>query len=185
MIYGYARVSTNDQDLTGQVEALTAAGCQRIFQEKVSGAKKDNRPELSALLAEISKGDSIIVTRLDRLARSTHDLWTILKLLDARGATIRSISDTWLDTTSAHGRLIVTIMAGIAEFERELIKARTSEGRARAKAQGKRIGGPEPKLSEQQRENVKLMLAAKNTVESVAELFSVSKRTIQRIRNAA
>lgn len=185
MIYGYARVSTNDQDLTGQVEKLTAAGCQRIFQEKISGAKKDNRPELQALLASVIQGDSVIVCRIDRLARSTHDLWTILKHLESRRTSIRSLADAWLDTSTAHGRLILTVMSGIAEFERELIKARTSEGRARAKAQGKRIGGPPKKLDDGQIDNVKGLLRLGATVPTVAAQFGVSERTIQRIRSAA
>lgn len=185
MIYGYARVSTQDQDLSGQIEALKAAGCERIFQEKISGAKKDNRPALQSLLFAISRDDVLIVTRLDRLARSTYDLWAIIRALETAKASFKSLNEAWADTTTAHGRLIVTIMAGLAEFERSLILARTSEGRARAKAQGKRIGGPEPKLSPQAKADALNLLAQGGTIPTVAALFNVSKRTIQRIRNAA
>lgn len=184
MIYGYARVSTQDQDLSGQIEKLTAAGCERIFKEKISG-KNAERPELQALLGVVSSETTIIVTRLDRLARSTHDLWTILKLLDARGAKIRSLKDTWLDTTTAHGRLIITVMAGIAEFERELIKARTEEGRERARAAGRKLGGPPKKLDDGQIDNIVGLMRQGAKAADVAAQFGVSKRTIQRIGKAA
>ncbi|MFN7611091.1 MAG: recombinase family protein, partial [bacterium] len=135
MIYGYARVSTDGQTLEAQLEALKAAGAEKVFQEKASGAKRD-REKLAALLASLNAGDTVLVTRLDRLARSTLDLLNTLDTIAHAGAGFRSLADTWADTGSAHGRLMLTVLGGLAEFERELIHARTSEGRARAKARG-------------------------------------------------
>jgi DNA invertase Pin-like site-specific DNA recombinase len=132
-IYGYARVSTNGPDLSSQEAELLAAGCFKVFKEKVSGAKTD-RPELAKLLHRIEGGDVLVVTRLDRLARSTRDLLNVIAALTERGAGFKSLKDTWADTTSPHGRLMLTVLGGLAEFERELIRARTGEGRKRAKA---------------------------------------------------
>jgi DNA invertase Pin-like site-specific DNA recombinase len=134
-VYGYARVSSEGQSLTAQVTELKAAGCQRIFQEKISGARAD-RKQLARLLAELDDGDTVVVTRLDRLARSTRDLLNTLAAIGAANATFRSLHDAWADTTTAHGRLILTVLGGLAEFERHLIIARTGEGRKRAKAHG-------------------------------------------------
>ena len=132
-IYGYARVSTNGQDLAAQEAELMAAGCAKVFKEKVSGAKTD-RAELAKLLGKTESGDVLVVTRLDRLARSTRDLLNVIAALTERGAGFKSLKDTWADTTSPHGRLMLTILGGLAEFERELIRVRTGEGRKRAKA---------------------------------------------------
>src|SRR5262249_41708174 len=137
----YARVSTDGQSLTSQDAELHAAGCAKVYAEKISGARS-NRPELANVLKRLDTGDVLIVTRLDRLARSTRDLLNILDDIAKRGAGFRSLHDAWADTTSAHGRLMVTVLAGLAEFERELILARTSDGRARAKARGVRFGRP-------------------------------------------
>jgi DNA invertase Pin-like site-specific DNA recombinase len=135
---GYARVSTNGQDLTGQVAELQAARCVKIYREKASGAKTD-RPELAKLLRALEPGDVLIVTRLDRLARSTRDLLNVLDAVAKAKAGFRSLKDTWADTTTPHGRLMLTVLGGLAEFERELIRARTGEGRSRAKARGVRF----------------------------------------------
>src|SRR4051795_4701211 len=148
-LYGYARVSTNGQALDAQVTQLEAAGCVRVFREKVSGAKTD-RAELKKLLRALRGGDIILVTRLDRLARSTRDLLNILALVSDKSAGFRSLGDVWADTTTAHGRLMLTVLGGLAEFERELIRARTAEGRARAVAMGVKLGRP-PKLDEDER----------------------------------
>ena len=123
-IIGYARVSTNGQDYNGQITELKAAGCKRIYREKVSGAQSD-RVELGKLLKTIKRDDVLIVTRLDRLARSTLDLLSILRRITEVGAKFRSLKDPWADTTTPHGELMVTILAGLATFERHLIKART------------------------------------------------------------
>jgi DNA invertase Pin-like site-specific DNA recombinase len=148
-LYGYARVSTNGQALDAQVAQLEAAGCARIYREKVSGAKTD-RAELKKMLRALRVGDLVLVTRLDRLARSTRDLLNILAHVSDRSAGFRSLGDLWADTTTAHGRLMLTILGGLAEFERELIRTRTAEGRARAVAMGVRLGR-RPKLDEEQR----------------------------------
>jgi predicted DNA-binding WGR domain protein len=115
------------------------AGAEKVFKETASGAKTD-RAQLRRLLNALEKGDVLIVTRLDRLARSTRDLLNILATIAEKKAGFRSLGDTWADTTTAHGRLMLTVLAGLAEFERELIRARTSEGRARAKARGVKLG---------------------------------------------
>ena len=136
-ICGYARVSTDGQSLASQDAELTAAGCVKVFAEKVSGAKTD-RVELAKVLKRIEAGDLLIVTRLDRLARSTRDLLNILHALAERGAKFKSLADPWCDTSTPQGELLVTVLAGFATFERHLIKARTDDGRQRAKARGRR-----------------------------------------------
>src|SRR3981081_3842086 len=148
-VYGYARVSTNGQSLTAQLAELKAAKCEKMFQEKISGARSD-RKQRAKLMAVLAKGDVLVVTRLDRLARSTRDLLNLLGTIAEKGAGFKSVRDTWADTTTAHGRLMLTILGGLAEFERELIRTRTGEGRERAKARGV-ILGRKPKLTGHQR----------------------------------
>ena len=177
--FGYARVSTDGQTLDAQLEALKAADCMKVFQEKISGARAD-RPQLARLLKEIDGGDTLIVTRLDRLARSTRDLLNILDTLAERGAAFRSLGDQWADTTTPHGRLMLTVLGGLAEFERELIVARTSEGRTRAKARGVHMGRP-PKLTAHQWREAQAELAAGTATQSdLARRFNVSQSTIAR-----
>lgn len=148
MLIGYARVSTDDQDLRLQRAALKDVGCRRTFEEKVSGAKRD-RPELGRMIEQLRDDDTVVVTRLDRLARSTRDLLDIAEKLKEAGAGLRSLAEPWADTTSPAGRMVLTVFAGIAEFERELIHQRTSSGRVAAKARGVRFGRP-PKLTADQ-----------------------------------
>src|SRR6478609_3827566 len=151
--YGYARVSTNGQDLAGQEAELRAAGCAKTYREKLSGAKTD-RAELAKLIRRLEPGDVLVVTRLDRLARSTRDLLNIVATIAEREAGLRSLKDSWADTTTPHGRLMLTVLGGLAEFERELIRARTGDGRARALARGVKMGR-RPKLTpHQQREAI-------------------------------
>src|ERR1700680_1653723 len=138
-VYGYARVSTDGQSLTAQLAELKAANCEKVYQEKVSGARSD-RKQLAKLMAVLAKGGVLVVTRLDRLARSTCDLLNLLGTSAEKGAGFKSLRDTWADPTTAHGRLMLTILGGLAEFERELIRARTGEGRARAVANGVKMG---------------------------------------------
>jgi DNA invertase Pin-like site-specific DNA recombinase len=140
-IYGYARVSTAGQTLASQDAQLHAAGVAKVYAEKASGARAD-RPELAKLLRRLDAGDVLVVTRLDRLARSTRDLLNILDVIGKAGAGFKSLGDAWADTTTPHGRLMLTVLGGLAEFERELIIARTGDGRARAKAKGVRFGRP-------------------------------------------
>lgn len=141
MMYGYARVSTPAQDLAAQLAELEIAGCEKIFSEKLSGAAAGRkRPELVKALAALQAGDVLVVVRLNRMARSTHDALSILAAVTAAGADFKSLREPWADTTTAAGRLITTIMVGLAEFDREMILERTGEGRANARARGVRLG---------------------------------------------
>ena len=182
-VYGYARVSTNGQDLSAQDAELYGAGCAKVFKQKVSGAKTD-RPELAKLIRRLEPDDVLMVTRLDRLARSTRDLLNVLDELAKRGAGFRSLKDTWADTTTPHGKLMVTVLGGLAEFERELIRTRTGEGRARAKARGVRFGRPR-KLTAHQRQEALQRLAAGETQADVARTFNLSSATISRLAAAS
>jgi DNA invertase Pin-like site-specific DNA recombinase len=180
---GYARVSTQDQELAGQLDALSAAGCERVYQEKISGKNAD-RPELKAMLASVQAGDVVIVTRLDRLARSTLDLLTILKELEARGAAFTSLAETWADTASPMGKLLVTLLGSIAEFERHLIRERTGAGRKRAMAAGVKFG-PKEKLSDDQKAVAVARMEAGDKRADVARALGVSRRTVQRLASRA
>jgi DNA invertase Pin-like site-specific DNA recombinase len=133
LIHGYARVSTGGQSIHAQVKQLRAARAGKVWRETASGAKTD-RIELRRVLDRLDAGDVLMVTRLDRLARSMRDLLNILATIAEKKAGFRSLGDTWADTTTSHGRLMLTVLGGLAEFERDLIRARTSEGRARAVA---------------------------------------------------
>jgi len=177
--FGYARVSTRDQDLAGQLAELKAAGCGNIFKEKASGAKTD-RPELAKAIRRLEAGDVLVVTRLDRLARSTRDLLNILDAVGQAGAGFKSLKDTWADTTTPHGRLMLTVLGGLAEFERELIRARTDDGRKRAKARGVKFGRP-VKLTAHQRQEATQRLSNGEAQADVARSFNVSQATISRL----
>jgi DNA invertase Pin-like site-specific DNA recombinase len=180
MIYGYARVSTDGQSVAAQVKQLREAGAEKVFQETASGAQTD-RAQLRRALAQLVKGDVLTVTRLDRLARSTRDLLNTLDAIAKAGAGFRSLGDAWADTTSAHGRLMLTILGGLAEFERELIHARTSEGRERAKAQGVKMGRP-PKLTPHQRkEAIRRRDSGEETLAEIGRSYNVSGWTIARL----
>jgi DNA invertase Pin-like site-specific DNA recombinase len=180
--YGYARVSTNGQDLAAQEAELMAAGAAKVFKEKVSGAKTD-RAELVKVIRRLEPGDVLVVTRLDRLARSTRDLLNVLATIGEREAGFRSLKDTWADTTTPHGRLMLTILGGLAEFERELIRARTGDGRARAKARGVRFGRPAV-LTPHQRAEALQRLGNGEAQADVARSFNVSQATISRLAAA-
>ena len=178
--YGYARVSTSGQDLAAQEAELIAAGCGKIYREKVSGARSD-RVELGKLLKRLDAGDVLIVTRLDRLARSTRDLLNVLATVAERKAGLRSLKDTWADTTTPHGRLMLTVLGGLAEFERELIRARTGEGRKRAQARGVRFGRP-ASLTHHQRAEALQRLAQGEVQAEIARSYAVSQATISRLQ---
>jgi DNA invertase Pin-like site-specific DNA recombinase len=178
--YGYARVSTRDQDLAAQEAELMAAGCAKVFKEKVSGAKTD-RAELAKLLRRLEPGDVLIITRLDRLARSTRDLLNVIAAIADRGAGFRSLADALIDTTSAsHGRLVTGILAIIGEFERELIRARTGEGRKRAQERGVKFGRPR-KLNAHQRQEALARREAGETLMDIARSYGVAHQTIMRL----
>jgi DNA invertase Pin-like site-specific DNA recombinase len=179
-VYGYAGVSTDSQSLSAQLAELKAAKCGKIFQEKISGVRSD-RKQLTRLMAGLAKGDVLIVTRLDRLARSTRDLLNLLRAIAARGAGFKSLRDTWADTTTAHGRLMLTVLGGLAEFERELIRTRTGEGRERAKARGV-ILGRKPKLTKHQRAEAIARREVGEVLTEIARSYNVSHSTISRLR---
>ena len=178
-VYGYARVSTNGQTLASQDAQLHAAGAAKVYFEKASGAKTD-RAELAKLIRRLEDGDVLMVTRLDRLARSTRDLLNILDELGKAGAGFKSLADPWADTTTPHGRLMLTVLGGLAEFERSLIIARTSDGRTRAKARGVKFGRP-PTLTAHQRKEAIQRLAEGAVQADLARSYGVSQATISRL----
>ena len=183
MKYGYARVSTDGQSVAAQVAALNAAGAGKVFREVASGAKTD-RAQLRKAIAALHAGDVLMVTRLDRLARSTRDLLNTLATITGKKAGFRSLGDGWADTTTPHGRLMLTVLGGLAEFERELIRARTGEGRERAKARGVRMGRP-PKLTpHQRREAIRRRDRGNETLADIARAYNVSPATISRLAAA-
>src|SRR5262245_37576184 len=157
-------------------------GCAKVFKEKVSGAKTD-RAELAKVIRRLEPGDVLVATRLDRLARATRDLLNVLATIGEREAGFRSLKDTWADTTTAHGRLMLTVLGGLAEFERELIRARTGDGRVRAKARGVRFGRPTV-LSFHQRQEALQRLAQGEAQADIARSFNVSQATISRLAGA-
>jgi DNA invertase Pin-like site-specific DNA recombinase len=179
MIIGYARVSTDGQTLDVQHAAFKAAGAEKVLAEKVSGAQTD-RKQLNKAIAALSAGDVLLVTRLDRLARSTRDLLNVLATVSERGAGFRSLADPMIDTTSPHGRLILAVLGALAEFERSMILARTTEGRKRAQARGVRFGR-KPKLTPHQ---ITEALARRQAGEALTEIgrsYNVSYSTISRL----
>jgi DNA invertase Pin-like site-specific DNA recombinase len=176
---GYARVSTDGQSLTAQVAELREAGCNEIFQEKVSGARSD-RKQLARVISRLGKDDVLMVTRLDRLARSTRDLLNVLGAVADKGAGFKSLRDMWADTTTPHGRLMLTVLGGLAEFERELIRSRTTEGRERAKARGV-VMGRKPKLTNHQRQEALARRDAGEALVDIARSYNVSHSTISRL----
>ena len=178
---GYARVSTRGQDLEQQRAALGAAGCVRIFEEKASGAKRD-RPELVRMLDHLRAGDVVTITRLDRLARSTGDLLAIAERIKEAGAGLRSLAEPWADTTTPAGRMVLTVFAGIADFERSLIVERTSAGRIAAKARGVKFG-PSPALSAEQIAHARQLIDREN--KPVAEVARLMQTAAEAPRVAA
>ena len=179
MKYGYARVSTDGQSVDAQVRQLRAAGCKTVFREVASGAKTD-RAQLRRLLDQLDAGDVLTVTRLDRLARSTRDLLNTLGTIADHKAGFRSLGDAWADTTTSHGRLMLTVLGGLAEFERDLIRSRTGEGRARAKARGVKMGR-KPKLTPHQRAEAIRRRDDGEAVREIAKTFDVHHSTISRL----
>ena len=182
MRFGYARVSSEGQYLDAQLDALRAVGCDLIFSEKVSGAV-DDRKELCRVMARLRPNDELVVTRLDRLARSTRALLNLSQEICSRGALLRSLQEPWADFTTSHGRLMLAVLAGLAEFERSLIITRTREGRDRARAQGTRFGR-KPKLTLHQRDEAARRVRSGETLKAIAKSYNVSHSTISRLRFA-
>jgi DNA invertase Pin-like site-specific DNA recombinase len=179
MIYGCARVSTHGQSVEAQVAQRREAGSAEVLRETASGSKTDHA-QLRRSITRLDAGDILTVTRLDRLARSTRDLLNILAPITAKGAGFRSLADGWADTTTPHGRLMVTVLGGLAEFERELIRAQTGEGRARAKARGVKLGR-KPTLTAHQRREALERRAAGEVLADIARSYNVSHSTISRL----
>lgn len=180
MIYGYARVSTDGQSVEAQVEALRKHGAEKVFREVASGAKTD-RAQLRRVIDQLAAGDVVIVTRLDRLARSTRDLLNTLATITEKKAGFRSLGDAWADTTTPHGRLMLTVLGGLAEFERDLIRVRTSEGRERAKARGVKLGRKSKLTEHQKREAIHRRDHDGEPVREIARSYNVSHSTISRL----
>jgi DNA invertase Pin-like site-specific DNA recombinase len=176
---GYARVSTYGQTLDAQLDQLRREGCAKIYREKVTGARADRR-ELFKLLKAVDPGDVVTVTRIDRLARSTFDLFAIVKqIVDAKGQ-FRSLAEPWADSATGTGRLMIAVLGGLADVERDLIRTRTAEGRSRAKARGQHVGRP-PSLTPQQQKEARRRRAQGETLKELAKRYNVGKSTISRL----
>jgi DNA invertase Pin-like site-specific DNA recombinase len=182
-LIGYARVSTYGQTLDSQLEQLRKAGCssRNIYREKVTGARADRR-ELNRMLGKLGPGDVVTVTRIDRLARSTFDLFAIVKRIVDAKAQFRSLAEPWADSTSSTGRLMLAVLGGLADVERDLIRTRTAEGRSRAKARGTHMGRPSSLTPEQQKEAIRRR-ARGATLQELANSYNVSRATISRLTN--
>jgi DNA invertase Pin-like site-specific DNA recombinase len=180
---GYARVSTYGQTLDAQLAELKAAGCAKIYREKASGAQADRR-ELQRMLKALAPGDVVTVTRIDRLARSTFDLFAIVKRIVDAGGQFRSLAEPWADTATSTGRLMIAVLGGLADVERDLIRTRTAEGRSRAKARGQHIGRP-PALTPQQQAEARERRENGATIRELAASYNVGKSTISRLSRPA
>jgi DNA invertase Pin-like site-specific DNA recombinase len=176
---GYARVSTGGQDFAAQQAALQAAGCSKVYAEKQSGAKTE-RAALARALASLADGDCLIVAKLDRLARSTRDLLNTLAAIGDKGASFKSLGDAWADTTTPAGKLMLTVLGGLAEYERHLILARTSEGRERARARGVKFGR-KPSLTPHQQQEALARRVNGEALVDIARSYAVSHSTISRL----
>jgi DNA invertase Pin-like site-specific DNA recombinase len=184
-LIGYARVSTYGQTLDSQLEQLRSAGCtsRNIYREKVTGARADRR-ELNRMLGKLAPGDMVTVTRIDRLARSTFDLFAIVKRIVDAKAQFRSLAEPWADTGTSTGRLMIAVLGGLADVERDLIRTRTAEGRSRAKARGKHMGRP-PSLTPAQIKEASRRRAQGATLQELADSYDRSIPTMRRVTRAA
>ena len=184
-LLAYARVSTYGQTLDSQLEQLRAAGCssRNIYRETVTGARADRR-ELNRMLSKLAPGDVVTVTRIDRLARSTFDLFGIVKHIVVAKAQFRSLAEPWADTGTSTGRLMLAVLGGLADVERDLIRTRAAEGRSRAKAQGKHMGRP-PSLTPAQQKEAARRRAHGAALQELAKSYNVSRATISRLPTLA
>lgn len=184
MLIGYARVSTADQNLDRQIDQLIEKGVDKrnIYQEKVTGTKKD-RPALNKMLDELQEGDVVLITDLTRISRSTPDLLAIFDKIKEKGAAIRSIKETWLDTSSEnpYNHFLLTVMAGLSQLERDLISTRTKEGLQSARIRG-RIGG-RPKIRNEKADLVLMMLNNGYKIKDIVAQTGLSRTSIYRIKN--
>jgi len=179
---GYARVSTYGQTLDAQLDQLRKAGCAKIYRERATGARPDRR-ELLKLLKALAPGDVVTVTRIDRLARSTFDLFAVVKQIVDAKAQFRSLAEPWADTGTSTGRLMLAVLGGLADVERDLIRTRTAEGRSRAKARGQHMGRP-PKLTPQQQKEARRRRAEGATLKELAKSYNVGRSTISRLADS-
>lgn len=178
MIIGYARVSTAGQNLDRQCDNLRQAGCERIYSEKISGVKAQ-RPELERMLDALREGDTVVITELTRLGRSVKELFSIIEIVHEAGASIKSLRETWLDTTTPQGNLLFTIFAGLSQFERDLIRQRTKSGLEAARARGRK--GGRPKASSSKVETALKMYDSKlHTIEEITGATGISRSTLYR-----
>jgi len=180
MIYGYARVSTDTQDLTNQLVQLKAAGCEKIFREKISGATAE-RPQLKKLMAALSHGDVVVIPAVDRLSRDTTDLLVIARDMQRAGAGLRSLAEPVVDTTSDFAELVLAMLGVAAKLERRRIIERTARGRADAKAKGVTFGR-KPKLTPHQQREAVARVQDGETQRSIARSYNVSQATTSRLR---
>lgn len=181
-LIGYSRVSTTGQDYQTQIEKLKAAGCEKIYKEKKSGKSASDRPELTSAIDYVREGDVFIITKLDRLARSMGDLWKIIQQLNEKGVAFKVLDQESIDTTTSQGKLMLNILGSIAEFERDLINARTAEGRANAKAKGVKFGR-KPTITDKTKQAVLSDIAAGElSMQAIADKHSMSRKTAYRIK---
>src|ERR1700726_65014 len=180
---GYARVSTYGQTLDAQLEQLRGAGCTKIYREKVTGAHSDRR-QLLKMLDTLVPGDVVTVTRIDRLARSTFDLFAIVKQIVDAKAQFRSLAEPWADTGTSTGRLMIAVLGGLADVDRDLIRTRTAEGRSRAQNRGQRMGRP-PKLTDAQKAEARRRRAQGAKLAEFARSYDVGKSTISRLTTSS
>jgi DNA invertase Pin-like site-specific DNA recombinase len=178
VIIGYARVSTDEQNLERQLDILTDEKCNIIYKEKITGNKKE-RPELNKLLNNLNSDDTIVITELTRLSRSTRDLFNLVDSIQKKGANIKSLKESWLDTTTSHGRLMFTIIAGLSQFERDLISERTREGLKSARARGRKGGRP-PKPKDIINKAIALYNTKEYSLKEIKEITGVSPMTLYR-----
>lgn len=180
MIFGYARVSTIEQNLDRQLDALKVAGAEEIICEKITGTKAD-RPQLNKLFDKLRSGDTILVLDLTRLSRSTKDLFSLVDKIEKKGANIKSLKENWLDTTTPTGKLMFTFMAGISQFERDLISQRTKEGLEAARARGRK-GGRREKLDSTKKKAIYDLYVQKQTkIMDICDMFSITKPTLYKV----
>lgn len=180
MIFGYARVSTVGQNLYRQIDALKAAGAEEIIEEKITGTKAD-RPQLNRLLDKLREGDIILISDLTRLSRSTKDLFSLVDKIEKKGANIKSLKESWLDTTTPQGKLMFTFIAGISQFERDIISQRTKEGLEAARARGRK-GGRKEKLDTAKKKAIYDLYAQKQTkIMDICDMFNISKPTLYKV----
>lgn len=178
MKLGYARVSTNDQNLDRQLDQLSEYGCERIFQEKITGSQKE-RPELDRMIDMLREGDTVVITELTRLSRSVKDLFEIVETIHSKLSDIKSLKEPWLDTTTPQGKLLFTIFAGISQFDRDIIRQRTIEGLSSARARGRK--GGRPRMASKEIELALKMYDSKDySITEIEHATGVSKSSLYR-----